>query len=381
MRYTIEKENEVKLLFKEGRSLDYIHSVTGIPKKVIWQWCPELRPHEDIIKQSVKQRYHFLFPDYEAKITSAFSPYICTDISEDDWESLNKHIYDVLYEEAVAVFLNVVSDPPNFGEKKILSNEKFLDYLKNFWDYDNSEYIKERNEEKEVISRGYANLCKNTLHYWSFLKNKLMRDVSKGDIQIIHEKLVEKKLSSSRIYFILKLALIPLEYAYNQGHTLLRTFDYKVPRKTRQKNVLESIVISKIFNSEWKSSESYLANLLAYVGELKLQEVRALRLSDVFTEGFIVTNNIYTRDGLQPNKNKRVVKISQNVLDCILKYTSTNPFKDFKATDYVFYTIDRNKPSYGQSWTPDLKDVASLYIDDVYLVNFSIWCKPLLHKG
>ena len=130
MRYTIEKENEVKNLFAEGKSIDYINSVTGIPKKVIWQWCPELRPHEDIVKQSVKQRYHFLFPDYEAKISSAFSPYICSDISEEEWEEVNKTVYDVLYEEAVAVFKNAISDPPNFGEKTALSNEKFLDYLK-----------------------------------------------------------------------------------------------------------------------------------------------------------------------------------------------------------------------------------------------------------
>lgn len=376
MRYTIEKENEVKNLFAEGKSIDYINSVTGIPKKVIWQWCPELRPHEDIVKQSVKQRYHFLFPDYEAKISSAFSPYICTDISEEEWEEVNKTVYDVLYEEAVAVFKNAISDPPNFGERTVLSNEKFLDYLKNFWDYDNSEYIKEKNKEKQVISKSYSVMCKNTLHYWSFLKNKMMRDVTKGDIQILHEKLVDKKLSPSRIYFILKLGLIPLEYAYEQGQTLLRTFDYKVPKKTRQKNVLQPLVISKIFNSEWKSTESYLANLLAYVGELKLQEVRALRLSDVFTEGFIITNNIYTRNGLEPNKNKRVVKINKSVLDCILKYTSTNPYNDFKPTDYVFFTIDRDRPAYGQNWTPDLKQVAANFVEDVDLVNFSIWCKP-----
>ena len=379
MRYTIEKENEVKLLCEQGRSIEYINSVTGIPKKVIWQWCPELRPHEDIIRQSVKQRYHFLFPDLEAKITSAFSPYICSEIKEDDWELLNKLVYDVLYEEALAVFKNVITDPPTFSETKKLSNEKFLDYLKKFWDYETSEYIKQRNEKTETISKPYADMCKNTLHYWSSLKNKLMRDVTKGDIEIVHEKLTEKKLSQSRIYFILEIALIPLKYAYNNGQTFSRVFEYKLPKRTKEKNnLLSPLVISKIFNSDWKCTESFLGNFIAYSLGLTLKEVRALRLCDIYTENVIVTNNIYTqKKGLEENPNKKVFKISKNLYNCLLKYTSASPYKDYKQTDYVFYSQDRNKPATANDWIKDLKDVASKYIDDADLLTFSIWTKEL----
>ena len=60
MRYTIEKENEVKRLAAEGKSSSYICSATGISERVIWNWCPETRPHDDVIKWSVKQRFHSL---------------------------------------------------------------------------------------------------------------------------------------------------------------------------------------------------------------------------------------------------------------------------------------------------------------------------------
>lgn len=289
MRYTIAKEQEVKRLCEEGRSLEYIASLTGLPQKVIWSWCPVLRPHEDVIKQSVKQRYHSLYPDLEAKITTAFSPLVREDITEEQWENACNVIYDTLFEESIYVFKNVLSDPPNFGDTKKLSNKRFLDYLKEFWDYDNSIYIKERNAEKERISRQYAEICKNTIHYWSFLKNKLMRDVSKGDVELLHERLSSKNLSPNRIYFILKVGLTPLEYAYKNDLTLLKTYDYQLPKRTKKEyKKIDSVLISKIFNYEWNDQEAYLANLLGYYGNITAADVSKIKLKDIYTDGTII---------------------------------------------------------------------------------------------
>lgn len=354
MRYTIAIEQDVKKLAEEGRSLEYISSVTSIPKKVIWQWCPELRPHEDIIKQSVKQRYHFIYPDFEAKISAAFSPLIREDISEEEWDKVNKIIYDTLYEESLYVFKNVISDPPNFGDIKKLSDDKFVDYLKKFWDYDTSPYIAER----KTISRSYANICKNTIHFWSFLKNKQLRDVTKGDIEILHEKLVNKNLSPSRIYSILKVGLTPLEYAYKNGLTLLRTYDYQLPKKTDKKPPLEQQLISKIFNAEWKDQEAYLANLIAYYAGLSLKETQALRLCDIYTDGGI-------------RKGEEIINVPVKVVDATLRYASTSPYKDYKPTDYIFYTIDRDKHSSGYRWDKELKVIAEQFTDKI--INFSSW--------
>lgn len=373
MRYTIEVEKRVKQLAAEGKKVDYICSVTNVPKKVIYTWCPELKPHEDIIKWSVKQRYRFLYPELEAKITSAFSPYINKNISEDDWDEISKVVANVLFEESLIVFKNTLSDPPDFGEIKKLSNDKFLDFLKLFWNYDKSPYIAKRNSVKTVISRTYADMCKNTIHYWSPLKNKYMRDVSIGDIELMHEKLSAKKLSPSRIYFILKVALIPLKYAYDNDLTLLKTYEYKMPKKIKKNNPIEPVVISKIFNFDWEDKEAYLANLIAYQCQMHINEIRALTLNDIYTNGYIVTNNVYTRDGLQENKNRKTIRVSKNLINIIIKYTSTSPFTDYKPTDYIFFTAERDKPSYASKWSEELRKVCSNFIEVSDDINMSIW--------
>lgn len=358
MRYTIAKEQEVKKMCEDGRTLEYISSVTGLPQKVIWQWCPTLRPHEDIIKQSVKQRYHYFYPELEAKVSAAFSPLTRDDVTEDEWEEANKVIYDTLFEMSLYVFKNVITDPPTFGDSKKLSNKKFVEYLKEFWDYDNSPYIKEHNAEKERISRQYAEICKNTIHYWSFLKNKLMRDVSKGDIEILHEKLSSKNLSPNRIYFILKVGLTPLEYAYKEGLTLLRTFDYQLPKREKKKYVkIDSVLISKIFNYDWNDQEAYLANLLGYYGDITASDVSKITLGDIDLDGNIKVG-------------KKSITIPKKLIDIILAYSSTSPYKDYKPTDYLFYSFNRNKPCYPYRWVRVLRSVASNFTDEQ--VNFSL---------
>lgn len=366
MRYTIAKETEVKQMAAEGKSLDYIVSVTGIPPKVIWGWCPELRPHEDIIKQSVKQRFHSLYPDLEAKISSAFSPYIVSAITDDEWEELNKTIYDTLYEESLIVFKNALTDPPDFGNVKKLSEELFLDFMKSYWS-ENSVYTNN-------LKDSYIKMNRNSIHYWSSLRNKKLKDITKGDIELIHEKLVSKNLSASRIYQILKVGLTPLKYAYENGMTIIKSYDYQLPKKFQRKNIeLSSSMLSRILNSEWQSSESYVANLIGYYGKMQLREVRALQLKDIYTDGFLISNNIYEKGQLLENPRRRQIKIPVEIIDCILKYTSTSPYKDFKPEDFVFYSINRNVPASAKNWTRDLKHASYPYCEDTAHIDFSMW--------
>lgn len=368
MRYTIAKENEVKAMAEEGKSLEYISSVTGIAPKVIWQWCPQLRPHEDVIKQSVKQRFHFIFPDFEAKISSAFSPFVREDITDDDWEMVNKVIYDTLYEESLYVFKNAITDPPDFGSTNKLSEELFLDYMKKFWST-SSDYAVQKN-----LKPSYIESQKNSIHYWSILRNKKLKDITKGDIQIVHEKLESKGLSASRISQILKTGLIPLRYAYENKLTLLKSYDYQLPKKFQRKSLsIESSVLSKIFNSDWKSSESFIANLIGCYAKMQLREVRALRLKDIFTDGFILSSNIYDKGNLIENPNKRIIKVDEQLIDCILKYTSTSPYKDFKQEDFVFYSINRNSPSSAKNWTNDLRTKFEEVNISSEHINFAMW--------
>lgn len=364
MRYTIEKENEVKRLAAEGKSSSYICSLTNIPERVIWNWCPETRPHDDVIKWSVKQRYHSLFPELEARISAAISPLVRSDVSEDEWDNANSVIYKTLFDEAEIVFKNLLSEPPEFGLEKKLSKEPFLDYLRRFWSKD-SEYVKRKN-----LSPGYVKQNHDSVHFWSLMKKRTVSDINSGDIERVFEKLSEKELSQSRINAIMKVALIPLKEAYKEGLVLSRCYEFYLPKIEKTENNLTAVDISKIFNPPWKNSEAFIANLIAYVGKMQLQEVRALKLKDIGKDT-ITIENYYTKEGLIKNKKPRVINTSSYVTNAILMYASLSPYTDHTPDDYIFYSEDRNKPALGRSWNNELQ--RACHRGGVKEFNFRMW--------
>lgn len=350
MRYTIEKENEVKRLAAEGKSSSYICSLTNIPERVIWNWCPETRPHDDVIKWSVKQRYHYDFPELEARISSAISPLIRDTVTEEEWDNVNSVIYKTLFDEAVIVFKNLLMDPPDFGSEKRLSKEPFLDYLKRFWSED-SEYVKNKHLSPVYIKQNH-----DSIHYWSMMKKRSLSEVNSGDIERVFEKLSEKELSQSRINAIMKTGLIPLKEAYKQGLILSRCYEFYLPKVERSLPNLSAVEISKIFNSHWENSEAFVANLVAYIGKMQLQEVRALRLCDI-GEKTITVENCYTKMGLVKTRVPKVVHTSSYVTNVILKYACTAPYSDYSKDDFIFYSEKRNVPAHGNSWNSELQKV------------------------
>lgn len=364
MRYTIEKENEVKRLAAEGKSSSYICSLTNIPERVIWNWCPETRPHDDVIKWSVKQRYHSVIPELEARISAAISPLMRKDISEEEWENANQVINKTLFEEAIIVFKNLLAEPPEFGSEKKLSKEPFLDYLRKFWSED-SEYVK-RKELKPV----YVRQNHDSVHYWSLLKKRVLSEVNSGDIERVFEKLSEKGLSQSRINGIMKTGLIPLKEAYKQGLIPSRCHEFYLPKVEKTRNHLTFTDISKIFNSHWEDEQAFVANLIAYVCNMQLQEVRALRLRDI-SPNVIRIENYYTKEGLVKNKNPRTINVTSYVTDVVLKYASKIPYDDFSPDDYIFQSETRNRPSQGRYWNSALQKVCKKV--GINNFNFRMW--------
>ena len=364
MRYTIEKEKEVRKLAADGKSSSYISSLTGIPERVIWNWCPETRPHDDVIKWSVKQRYHSIIPELEARISAAISPIVRDNVSEEEWENVNQVINRTLFEEAIIVFKNLLSEPPEFGSEKKLSKEPFLDYLRSFWS-ENSEYVQQKNLSSVYVKQNY-----DSIHFWSLIKKRALCEVNKGDIERVYEKLSEKQLSQSRINAIMKAGLVPLKYAYKNGLILNRSYEFCLPNPEKC-NAISGNVAVKIFNAKWNNEEAFVANLIAYICKMQLQEVKALRIKDIGCK-HIDCENIFTNK-LTDNPNKRTIETPSTIIDIILKYTSTSPYP-VTPDSFVFFSEYKNKPAHGKKWNSELISVCNaLNIEEK--VNFKTWCR------
>ena len=364
MRYTIEKESEVRQLAESGKSSAYIASLTGIPERVIWKWCPDTRPHDNVIMWSIKQRCHSIIPELEARISAAVSPIVRSDITEEEWDNLNSVIYKTLFDEAVIVFKDVLDDPPDFSAKRELSTEPFLDYLKRFWS-ENSEYVKRKN-----LSPVYVKQNHDSIHFWSLMKKRKLSEINSGDIERVFENLSDKGLSQSRINAIMKVALIPLKEAFKEGSILSRCYEFYLPKVEKSENNLSTIDAVKIFNSSWENKEAFVANLVAYICKMQLQEVRALRLQDI-GEKTITVENYYTRDGLVKNRKPRVINTSSYITSTIMKYASTAPYSDFSPTDFVFFSESRLRPASGRCWNYSLQKICKK--NNIEPFNFRMW--------
>lgn len=364
MRYTIEKENEVKRLAAEGKSSSYICSLTNIPERVIWGWCPETRPHDDKIKWSVKQRFHSVFPEFEAKISGFISPLMRDNISEKEWDSVGNVIYNTLFDEAILVFKNLLEEPPEFGSKCMLSKEPFLDYLKRFWTEDSDYAIRKQ------LSSSYIKQNHDSIHFWSLLKKRLVCEINSGDVERVFESVSSKGLSQSRINAIMKVGLIPLKQAYKEGLIFNRCHEFVLPSVERKETNLSPIVVAKIFNSKWNDEEAFVANLTAYYAHLQLQETRALRLADIYNGIINVRYSYSDKEGLIKNKTPRSVCVPSFITDVILKYAATSPW-DFNKTGYVFYSESENKPARGTNWSKELTSICKQ--NKLQKISFTFW--------
>ena len=285
-------------------------------------------------------------------------------VTDEQWEEVNKVIYQTLFDEAIIVFRNLLEEPPEFVNEKRLSKEPFLEFLKKFWTMD-SEYVKEKE-----LKESYVEQCNNSIHYWSMLRKEPLFEVNSGDIERVYENLSEKGLSQSRINAIMKVGLIPLKHAYRNGLILNRSFEFCLPNPEKQ-STISDITAVKIFNAEWKNEEAFVANLIAYHCKMQLQEVRALRLKDI-SYNHIVCTHIYSNQ-LMENPNKRVIEISSFIRDVIIKYASISPYPP-AAENFVFFSENQNKPAHGKSWSSELKAICdTLNIEEK--VNFKTWSR------
>ncbi|MDY6344282.1 MAG: site-specific integrase [Sphaerochaetaceae bacterium] len=107
-------------------------------------------------------------------------------------------------------------------EKGIFFNQQaevlFADYVMNFWDFDNSDYIKRRNKEKpNSITKAYANQERNRFLTYAMPllpPNLKLVNIRSSDCEKLRDNLFKQNKSNSTINKVLQSLRSPLKEAY-----------------------------------------------------------------------------------------------------------------------------------------------------------------------
>ena len=96
---------------------------------------------------------------------------------------------------------------------------QFVEYLKSFWDFDKSEYVKNRLAHGKKIGRNHAHQCMLRVNsiLTDFFGDKKLNCVTNADLRHLSSFLYECGLSTSTINQIMLSAGTPLKWAFEHG--------------------------------------------------------------------------------------------------------------------------------------------------------------------
>jgi integrase len=221
-------------------------------------------------------------------------------------------------------------------------------FLEDFWDYDRSEYIKDRLSHGYRFSRRYARECQNRLKsvLVPFFKDKKLNCVTTEDLKRLSNQLDDRGLSTSSINQILLIACTPLKWAFNEkiipANPVIGLTRFSITNKER--GVLTEAEAAEVFSVEWEDKRAFVASLLAVTTGARSGECLALRRSDIGTDTINIQHSYSVLDGLKTPKNghKRAAPLLPEVRAALLDLLRDNPHQ--VDDPFVFYSLREDRP-------------------------------------
>lgn len=268
----------------------------------------------------------------------------------------------------------------SFVPAKAPSAQNFADFCHDFWDWEKSPYIKEKQLYKHSIHQYYVkrNAGYVELHIRPFFGNRSLGSITKKDVKEFMMNLSQKDLSAQSINQITRVATVALKWAYNNDLTKNNCFDGLtfVAVRSKKREVLTMEEASAVFASEWPNEVSRLANLTAMCTGLRAGEIRGLMLQDIGIDRIYVRHS-WGRgsEGLKTPKNgeEREVPILPELRDLLLAQAAKNPY-DEGLKGFVFFSVLPKIPMDDKPWLRDLRKVLKdIGYEDPERICFHAW--------
>jgi integrase len=259
--------------------------------------------------------------------------------------------------------LKMLGKVKNFILNDTPQAEDFISFLKTFWDWEKSPYIKEKQRKSHGIHRRHCLIQKQaiTLYWEKFFKGRLLGDITATDIDDFINYMGDLDLSAARKNVVIKAGTKPLRWAFSKGK-----IDKDPTRghlmfcgEERKRDILTPNVAAALFRTVWQDERAKLANMLASVTGMRRGEIKALRYKDIGPDCLYVCGSWNDLDKLKLPKNNKIRTVEipfPHLINSLIEQAQRNPW-GVTPDSFVFWSdIKPDVPMWGAPFVEGLRE-------------------------
>ena len=225
------------------------------------------------------------------------------------------------------------------------------EFLLNFWDWEKSDYIRERLRKNHGLHRRYATEMKAAVSkYWiPLFSEKMLGETTRQDVEKLITYLETMKeapdgrlpKSAKRKNIIIQAGTVPLKWAF-QKELIDRDITAGITwfsGKPKERQILSPEQAAAVFRVPWNDDRARLANMLAMVTGMRAGEIQGLRVQDLGKDCLYIRHSWNFEDGLKTTKNNetRIVEVPfPGLMQELYELSRNNPHGQ-SMDGYVFW--------------------------------------------
>jgi integrase len=254
-------------------------------------------------------------------------------------------VQDVLKIEKILKDRGLVETIVKKGSKEA---ELVIDYLRRFWDYDQSPYIADKRSHGVNLGKTYAKCCFERVNlYWApYFQGKRIGEITRQSLKDFSIAVSQKhpNLSPMTLRQIRLVGVTALKWAFANelipADPTIGLTGYTT--KAKKRGILSPKEAEDLFKLDWKDKRSMLINLVAMTTGLRIGEILALKAENIGEEYLTIENSFSKIDGLKSTKTdeERIVPVIPVIRDAMLNRAKFNPH----GNGFVFWGEKKERP-------------------------------------
>jgi integrase len=236
----------------------------------------------------------------------------------------------------------------SFVMNNTVQAEDFISFLKTFWNWETSPYIKEKLRKSHGIHRMHCiRQAQAITRFWEpYFSGRYLGDITAMDIDGFINHIGDMEISPSRKNVVIMAGTKPLRWAFSKGKI------EKDPTRghimfsgeQRKREILSPSAVAAVFRADWEDERAKLANMLAAVTGMRCGEILALRFQDLGSDCLYVRGawNRVDKMKLPKNNETRTVEIPfPDLMQGLIEQAKKNPW-GVTPDSFIFWT-ENNK--------------------------------------